>query len=211
VWGWVWEARDEIRVGAISSWTDEVGWAGMLSLPRELTLTSTGVAQRPAREVDALRGELLVDASGPAVGTVSLGEVSRCLDVVGRLGWSDDGQAAAGWRLVTSSDGREHLDLLLDRSTGELIVSREAASLDPRAKRGQWRVATGIRPGDTVEVRALIDRSVAEVFLSNGEALTLRFYPVGDGPWRLEARTTGSGEVDYAVRAWEVSPPDACG
>ncbi|GAA1955586.1 glycoside hydrolase family 32 protein [Nocardioides panacihumi] len=206
VWGWVWEARDEPRVGAVSSWTDEVGWAGMLSLPRELTLTSTGVAQRPAREVDALRGEMVVEASGTAAGTVVLGEVPRCLDVVGRLAWAGSGRATSGWRLVTSADGREHLDIVLDGTTGELVVSRESASLDLRAKRGEWRLATGIGPGESVEVRAVLDHSVVEVFLATGEAVTARFYPVGAGPWRLEVTTSGTGQAAYAVEAWELVP-----
>ncbi|MGW5665709.1 hypothetical protein ACWEWG_37750 [Streptomyces sp. NPDC003758] len=41
MWAWIWEARDEERVGAPSAWTDEVGWAGMLSLSRELTPART--------------------------------------------------------------------------------------------------------------------------------------------------------------------------
>jgi beta-fructofuranosidase len=65
MWGWAWEARDEVQVGAPSTWTDEVGWAGMLSLPREVTLGSDGgVRQRPAHEVDALRGERTLQSKG---------------------------------------------------------------------------------------------------------------------------------------------------
>jgi beta-fructofuranosidase len=208
-WGWVWEARDEERVGAVSTWTDEVGWAGMLSLPRELTLTDDRLAQRPAREVDGLRGALLLEESGavPPGGSESLGEVPRSVDVVARLGWSTDQRSAAALRLLTSTDGREHLDVLLDPATGEIVIDRGAASLDPRAKRGEWRLPSGVLPGEAVEVRMVVDHSVVEVFLGNGTAATVRFYPVGDGPWRLEVRTEGDGGPAYAVRAWPLEAP----
>jgi hypothetical protein len=53
-------------------------------------------------------------------------EVSRCLDLGLRLERSTDGRAASGVRLVTSYDGGEHLDLLLDPATGDLVVDRGA-------------------------------------------------------------------------------------
>ena len=210
-WGWVWEARDEERVGSVSTWTDEVGWAGMLSLPRELTLTADGVAQRPAREVDGLRGALLVDASGTLSPHAAepLGEVSHCFDVVARLGWHAGGGAAAGLSLVTSADGSEHLDVFVDPRSGDVVIDRDAASLDPRAKAGSWRIPTLMRPGGSVEVRMVVDHSVVEVFLDNGAAATVRFYPVGQGPWRLTARNDGEGTAEYAALAWELVPPDA--
>ncbi|GAB7002561.1 glycoside hydrolase family 32 protein [Nocardioides sp. AN3] len=206
VWGWVWEARDEPRVGAVSSWADEVGWAGMISLPREVTLTADRVAQRPAREVESLRADLVAEMSGPVEGAAVLGEVPRCVDVVAGLGWSPDGRAAAGLRLLTSADGRERVDVRLDPGTGEVVIDRSSASRDPRAKGGTWRIASGAAPGDVVEVRMVVDHSVVEVFLGTGEAATMRFYPVGAEPWRLSAVTCGEGEAQCTVSVWALVP-----
>jgi beta-fructofuranosidase len=208
VWAWIWEARDEPRVGAPSSWSDEVGWAGMLSLPRELTLTEDGLHQAPAREVDLLRRRRLIDVEWRAfvAAHTEIGRVERAFDLRATLGRSADGRAAAGLRLVTSADGAEHLDLGLDPGTGDLVVDREVASFDVRAKRGAWRIPTGVPPGGSLELRALVDHSVIEVFTSSGQTLTLRFYPTGAGEWRLDARGAGTGSAMLAVTVWELEP-----
>jgi beta-fructofuranosidase len=211
MWAWAWEARDEERVGAPSTWTDEVGWAGMLTLPREVTLGPDGaVRQRPARELDALRGERTVRAEGEAApgAPYDLGTTGRSFDLTARLQRSPDGRAAGGLRLLTSSDDSEYLDIALDPGTGELAVERSHASRDPRAKRGSWRIPRTTAPGEHVELRVLIDHSIAEVFLSSGEALTVRFYPLGEGPWRLQARAEGEGTAAVEVQAWRLNPID---
>ncbi|MEY9836249.1 glycoside hydrolase family 32 protein [Streptacidiphilus sp. EB103A] len=209
LWAWSWEARDAAQVGAPSTWTDEVGWAGMLTLPRELTLAEDGtVSQRPARELDALRGTQITHEQGRATSGAphDLGETGRSFDLTARLHCSADGRAATGLRLLTSADGGEHLDIALDPATGELVVDRTHASCEPRAKRGSWRIPRAAGPGQAVELRLVVDHSIAEVFLSTGEALTLRFYPMGNGPWRLQARASGSGTAGFEVRAWELNP-----
>lgn len=199
MWAWIWEARDEERVGAPSAWTDETGWAGMLSLPRELTLGEDGsVSQRPAREIDRLRGARRVSATGEvrADRPVDLGEVARACDVTVRL--ADTG----GLRLLTAEDGSEYLDIVRDPATGEVVVDRSHASLDVRAKGGHWRLPAGEGPAD---VRIVLDHSVAELFTAAGQALTIRFYPVGAGPWRLQATAVDTGPVPYAVEAWDLT------
>lgn len=52
----------------------------------------------------------------------------------------------------------------------------------------------------------VVGHSVAELFLSTGQTLTLRFYPVGDGPWRLQTRTAPDAQLDYTIDAWELLP-----
>jgi beta-fructofuranosidase len=200
MWAWIWEARDEERVGAPSTWTDEAGWAGMLSLPRELTPGPDGaLVQRPARELLGLRGERRITAAGTARPhhPVELGEVSRSSDLLVTL---DPG---ASLRLLTSGDGREYLDVRHDADTGEIVVDRDHASLDPRAEGGSWRLPAEQR---TASLRILLDHSVAEVFTAAGHTLTLRFYPVGDGPWRLETGATDVDTAAYTVQAWDLNP-----
>jgi len=53
----------------------------------------------------------------------------------------------------------------------------------------------------------VVDHSIAEVFLtSTGQVLTLRFYPTGQGAWRLQARTAPGTRLRYVVDAWELHP-----
>ncbi|UYQ60191.1 glycoside hydrolase family 32 protein [Streptomyces peucetius] len=199
LWAWLWEARDEVRIGAPSAWTDEVGWAGMLSLPREVTLGRDGaLLQRPAREIAQLRRDRRVRAAGEAGAgrPVELGEVGRACDITARLG------PGGGLRLITDASGGEHLDIVRDPATGEVVVDRSRASLDPRAKQGSWRLPAPLGPA---ELRVVLDHSVAEVFTAEGQALTLRLYPVGGAPWRLQATAAGgTTPVAYEVEAWDL-------
>jgi beta-fructofuranosidase len=198
LWAWLWEARDEVRVGAPSAWTDEVGWAGMLSLPRQVTIDNDGaLLQRPAQEVEQLRRDRRIRAAGEvrAGRPVELGEIGPACDITARL------DAAGGLRLVTDAAGSEYLDLVRDPMTGEVVVDRSRASLDPRAKGGSWRLPAHLGP---VDIRVVLDHSVAEVFTAEGQALTLRLYPVGGATWRLQATASGAAPVPYAVEAWDL-------
>ncbi|MFP1624279.1 glycoside hydrolase family 32 protein [Streptomyces sp. 5K101] len=199
MWGWIWEARDEARVGAPSEWTDEVGWAGMLSLPRELTLDADGVVvQRPAREIGRLRRDRRVAATGESRPgrPADLGEIDSVCDITARL------DTGGGLRLVTDAADGEYLDIVRDPATAEVVVDRSHASLDPRAKGGSWRLPA---PAGPVDIRVVLDRSAAEVFTAEGQALTLRLYPAGRGPWRLQATAAGATPVPYAVEAWDLA------
>lgn len=197
MWAWIWEARDEIRVGAPSTWTDEVGWAGMLSLPRELSPGPHSVRQAPAREIEALRGaERILRGSAEEI------PIAPTCDIEVRF------TENAGLSVLTSSNGEERLEIHRDPTTGEIVVDRGRASLDPRAKGGQWRLPPADDPLEDGEVRIILDHSVAELF-HGGRALTIRFYPVGGGPWRL--RTTGhdpeSGRI-FDLRPLRILEPD---
>ncbi|MFI7133669.1 glycoside hydrolase family 32 protein [Nonomuraea sp. NPDC050153] len=197
LWGWSWEARDD-------AWSAAAGWAGVLTLPREITLTDDGgLHQQPAAELLALRGEHTVHATGTTHGPepVDLGGVGRAFDLTARLEPTGD----AGLRLLTTADGSEYLDLRLDPVAGELIVDRDRASLDARARGGAYRMPCPSH--QPVDLRVVVDHSIAEIFLSTtGQALTLRCYPTGDGPWRLQAHSAPGARLGYAVDAWELLP-----
>ncbi|WP_328835408.1 glycoside hydrolase family 32 protein [Streptomyces europaeiscabiei] len=201
LWGWAWEARDD-------SWAHEAGWAGTLTLPRELTLADDGtVGQRPARELLALRGERVLHSTAHVTGSrpVELGEVSRTFDLTAVL--TPDPTGTSGLRLITSADGAEHLDITVDPSAGRLTVNRNHASLDPRAHPGTYALPCPAAhvPGASVELRVIVDRSIVEIYLASGQTLTFRFYPTGDRPWRLLAHTTGTRGTDFAVDAWDLT------
>ncbi|MFJ6530790.1 glycoside hydrolase family 32 protein [Streptomyces longwoodensis] len=202
LWGWAWEARDR-------QWVDKAGWAGLLTLPREVTLGEDGaVRQRPATELLSLRGGRALTASGETAATAVLGTVDASFDLTTRLELHAPA-TGGGLRLVTSGDSDEYLDITIDPAAGELVVSREHASLDERAHGGTYRIPcpqarTASRAA--VELRLVVDGSVAELFLPSGKTLTLRFYPTGASPWRIEAHTTGEGRIGYTAAAWNLRP-----
>lgn len=110
---------------------------------------------------------------------------------------------------MTSADGTEYLDIRIDSAAGELVVDRDQASLDRRAIGGTYRVPcpeARAASGAPVELRLLVDRSVAELYLPSGRTLTLRFYPTGGAPWRIEVRAGDEAGLGYTVGAWSLRP-----
>ncbi|AZP22878.1 glycosyl hydrolase [Streptomyces aquilus] len=197
LWGWAWEARDE-------SWTTAAGWAGVLTLPRDVAVEGDGsIRQKPAAELLGLRGDHRIHAAGETHGTqpVDLGSVGHAFDLATRL----QPTGATGLRLLTTPDGSEYLDIRIDAAAGELVVDRDHASLDSRARGGTYRMPCPT--GQPLDLRVIVDHSIAEIFLtSTGEVLTLRCYPTGDGPWRLQIRTATGARLGYTVDVWELHP-----
>ncbi|WP_432075392.1 glycoside hydrolase family 32 protein [Streptomyces wuyuanensis] len=198
LWGWSGEGREE-------SWAVSDGWAGVLTLPREISVGADGtLRQQPAAELLALRGERTVHAEGVTSHgpePVELGGVGRAFDLTARL----DSTGAASLRLLTTADGSEYLDIRLDPAAGELVLDRDHASPDGRAHGGSYRMPCPT--GRPAELRLVVDHSIAEVFLvATGQVLTLRFYPTSDGPWRLQALSAPGARLAYAVDAWELLP-----
>ncbi|MFD8305179.1 glycoside hydrolase family 32 protein [Streptomyces sp. NPDC059690] len=197
LWGWSWEARDQ-------AWAVAGGWAGVLTLPREIHVDGDGtLRQRPATELLALRGEHTVHAGGAIHGPepVDLGVVGRAFDLTARL----EPTAEAGLRVLTTPDGSEYLDIRLDVDAGELVVDRDRASLNNRAHGGSYRMPCPT--GGPVDLRVVVDHSIAEVFLTTtGQVLTLRFYPTGQGPWRLQARTAPGTRLGFTADGWDLNP-----
>ncbi|MDK1475232.1 glycoside hydrolase family 32 protein [Streptomyces sp. 549] len=211
LWGWAWEARAERR-------TLEAGWAGVLTVPREVTLGADGRArQAPAREVDGLRtgSPLTVQRYALPGESVPFGTVGASCDL--RLKVAFRGQAAWTLRIAADPGGGtggtdgaagaagEYLELRI--ADGFVTVDRGHASADPDSHVGSYRMPLPqAAPGRTVELRLLLDRSVAELFSDAGEALTLRYYPEHRGPWTLVSRGDAADEVRLDVIAHDVRP-----
>ena len=196
LWGWSWEARDR-------RWVQESGWSGVLTVPRELTLDETGrPRQRPAAEIAALRSTRTIHATGSVQHgeTADLGEMTHSFDLAARL----DTTGHAGLRIITNTAGTEYLEIHHDRQTGELIVDRDRASLDERARGGSYRIPH--LADEPLDLRVIIDHSIAELFTSAGQALTVRLYPSGATDWRLQAFTAPGTRLNYAVDVWEMEP-----
>lgn len=194
--GWSWEARDP-------QWVQESGWSGVLTVPRELTLDETGrPSQQPAAEIAGLRSARTTHAAGSVQHgeSVDLGELPRSFDLTTHL----DTTGQAGLRIITNPAGTEYLEIRHDRNISELIVDRDHASLDQRARGGTYRIPH--LADEPVDLRIIVDHSIVELFTSTGETLTVRFYPSGANTWSLQAFAMPGARLHYAVDAWEMNP-----
>ncbi len=171
--------------------TEAAGWAGALSLPRELRLGGDGrPAVAPVAELARLRVEQLHD------GPVAPGPVG----------------AAGGRRLVPGCRGLAlELDVRLDPvpgGTASVVVACDPAG-DGGVEVGvDWAAGTvaghrlgPLPPGQPVRLRVYLDASVVEAF-ALGRVVTLRSYDLPADP-RVAVRSAAAAEV----AAWRLAPP----
>ena len=171
MWGWLWEKRS-LKA------QNTAGWAGVMSLPRELLLNADGtLGFRPVEELGMLRGahwgsqeQVLTEGLSvrPSLRGACL-ELSAVIDV-------DDAQQVT-LELRCSPDGQERTTVHYDAQKAQLSIDARAASSDEETQGDLYGVALDLEAGQPLRLRVFVDRSVVEVFANERVCLTSRIYP----------------------------------
>lgn len=201
MFGWLWEGRTEAaRV--------EAGWAGVMSLPRVISLRGDGGLHfAPADEVALLRGnhrayravalapddELVLD---PAAGNLLDLEVAI-----------EPGNASSVSLVVCRSpDGAEQTRITYDVAAGSLNIDRRRSSADQDTQAAPAGHACLLGSDKTLRLRVLLDRSVLEVFTADGVCLTSRIYPTRRDSLGLALEATGGTARLAGLDMWDMRP-----
>ena len=192
LWGWSWEDRPEAEVLA-------TGWAGLLTLPRVLTLDPAGRLQSaPAPELHMLR-------DSPTWHVLDIREQPQTvelppgpLDIEVRL----RGSARQPITLTLCLDDNT-LTAAIDLRTGHTELLREVMHPE-RAGRTAIADITGSTNGI---LRLLLDGSVAELFLPDGTVFTERLYPAKSAR-RTSLHLHGPEGAQAEVTVWRMSDPE---
>jgi beta-fructofuranosidase len=197
LWAWIPEARPDADLIA-------AGWAGVMSLPRVLSVTAQGdLSTEVAPVVEKLKAPN-VSSCGTLGTTQSSAENarfgSRCQQVLEALRIKDLAAEidvelrpkGDDFVLRLTSDAGEFVSIACSRNSGsrELCVNTTTAPL-PGAT------------ADPVRLRMFLDGSVLELFANNTVALTARLYQ--SAPKTLRLKLEGNVEV-RSIRAWQIKP-----
>lgn len=201
VFGWAMEGRDMAAQQA-------AGWAGVLSLPRELRIGADGrVAMLPIHELALLRG---AHVSWRGL-TVRPGEPIALLNVAGaalelalELGPSASG--GSGLVLRRSPDGAEETRIIYQPEAGELMIDRSRSSLSPGVARDAHIAPLQLAAGEPLRLRVFLDHSILEVFANDRVAITTRIYPTRADSLGIALVAEHSGMWLIALDAWEINP-----
>jgi beta-fructofuranosidase len=196
LWGWIREGRSEAAQRA-------AGWAGVMSLPRVVSLAPDGRLRiTPAPELETLRGKHHHFDGEHAHGAFPIR--GDCLEIQAEfeLGTAD----LAGLTVRSSPSGEEHTSITYNRTKAQLLVEREHSSLSPDADRGPQGGSFTLAESETLKLRIFLDASVIEIFANDRACLTSRIYPsrpdcLGVGTLAKE----GTARLK-ALDVWEMRP-----
>ena len=183
LWGWIQETRPQAEYAA-------AGWAGVMSLPRVLTVDSKGQLEiNPAAEVKSLRGpvehvKLTPQNPWRAHLTTLRHELSIPISLSAR---------AVSVRLFTA--GAQVWELTIDVAANAIHCGEETFPLPSLP----WA-----RPS----LDLFLDGSVIESFIGGREALTSRVYEVKPGATEVEVAITGPHTIALSHWPLAVISPD---
>jgi len=193
LWGWITESRpvEEYRAA---------GWAGMMSLPRVLSLDPDGrlrMEVSPAAHVLRQREQTCNSGVNDGKGAAQLGamKIENCCGEIHCV--LRPGSEPVTLSLVGTQAGQELPDPLVrlkidPRSPDQVFVDEQAIPIP-----GSGRHA--------VEVHIYLDGSVAEIILNRIVAHTKRFYCKGPQAPSVALRLQGHAH-DLRVSMWQIAP-----
>jgi len=178
----------------------ERGWAGAMTLPRELTLHEDGLHTRPAAELIWLRGEATeyADVLLPHAEVELSGVEGDCyeLEVVIAAGSA----RTFGLKVRAGTPGQEETWIGYDQESGMLFLDREHSGSGPGGKR---EVPVALIDG-CLHLRIFVDRSSVELFAQDGRyAMSARVYP-DEASRGVRFYATGGDASLVEVRKWEL-------
>ena len=187
LWGWITETRPDADLIA-------AGWAGVMSLPRVLSLNSENELQMnvapAAQQLRSAHIGIAQDSSSAA--RQKLLETLRIRDLAAELELEIRPKA-------------DEFDIQMQSETGENFVTISCAN---KSGRRELRVDTVSAPltgaaASAVHLHIFVDGSVLEVFANGTTSVTKRIYQIPSGP--LSLKLTGNAELT-STDVWQMRP-----
>lgn len=202
IWGWPWEGRSQEAQRA-------AGWAGVMSLPRVLTLRDDGaLGVEPAPELQALRGAhqhhtgIRLTPSSSGVLPEARGDA---LEIVAEFDPASGNARQYGLLVRCSPEREEYTRIVYDRAEERLLVDRTHASLDPDVQRGAHGGAFELAAGESLRLHVYLDRSIVEVYANGRTCLTERIYPSRPDSLGIDLFANGGSITATAVDVWTLT------
>ncbi len=207
--------------------SDEIGSPSSMTLPRVLSIGEDGRMRiEPVEEIDSLRRDHRRFEPGPVdPGTeVGLDEIrGDCMEL--RVAIDPQEAARCGVLVRCSPDGQEQTAIAYDAQQKILRIDVDKSSLDrsrmPKAFVMDWDEIIGdadnpvlsaqeapfeLRPGEALDLRIYLDRSVLEVYANGRQCLTQRIYPTLEDSLGVRLFSDGGTAAFTSIDAWEMAP-----
>jgi len=165
-----------IMIGWLAMWyadmpEQEDGWAGLMTVPRELHIKNGKLISVPVKELESLR-----ESSAATHTNLKLTEPEKLYGVRGETGElivEVNLAKSDNFSVELRAGGDEKTLLNYDKSTSIFQLNRENSGVGPKDNR-----EVQLEPSNKLKLRIYIERSSVEVFINDGEAvMSARIYP----------------------------------
>jgi beta-fructofuranosidase len=204
MWGWVQEGRSYEALQA-------AGWAGVMSLPRIVSMRPDGfLGFEPAEELVSLRGSHFgsTDIVLTPTSSAALDVRGDCLEIIAEVEFDRAGDAGTaqefGLAVRCSSDGAEQTHIVYDRAAQRLTVEREQSSLSPDVHRSVHTGPLELSPNGHLRLHVFLDRSVLEVYANGRACITSRIYPSRPDSLGVGLFARGGNTMLQSLDVWEM-------
>ena len=224
LWAWVCETRSREQIFAS-------GWAGVMSLPRILSLAQDGTVQiEPAKELENLRYDPVhrQDIRLTADNEILLENIKGdSLEL--KIQFENSEAQQVGVKVRCAPDGSEQTTIYYDRTSERLVIDTTQSTLSAgivqpfpfpfaamheeplkNSRNVQLQQAPfSLQPGEPLQLRIFLDRSILEVFANNRQCVTQRIYPSRPDSHRVALFSRGGSAKVESIIAWKMAATNA--
>lgn len=184
----------------------KMGWAHNYSLPREISLDANGnLVQKPYSGLTAMRTTTTVAKDETINGTVSLSPVSgRQIELLGEFTATT---GKCGFRFLKSGDNQA--TLTYDADTKQLTLDLTAMARtknDAGSYNGTYNATV---PETLTKLHVFVDGSIADIFVNDRWAFSVRLFPTDATAIEAEVFTTTA--IPAKVNAWTLDASQTTG
>lgn len=179
----------------------EMGWAHNYSLPRELSIAADGsIIQKPYSGLTSMRTETVFAKETPLNGIESLAPVRG--HQIELLGEYTIASGTCGFNFLKS--GSKQVSLTYDADNGKLTL--DMTTLDRTVNDGTYGgVYTANLPkkvaiGEKLKLHVYLDGSIADIFVNDTWAYSVRIFP--NDAALVEAEAFATAQMQANIKAW---------
>lgn len=201
------DKQRRIAIGWFDMWesprpTEDHGWVGVLTLPRELTLSEEGnLLMNPVEELEKLRlKKLPVDVKYINNEVITLPIEEALLELQVSFNIEKTTSKQIGIILRSSSDNEEKTELIYHLDSNKICLNRNKSGLGVAGERCTKLVGNH----NELKLRIFLDKSSIEVFINDGEnVLSSRIFPNKTSLGMKLFSVDGETKVNY-IKAWSL-------
>ncbi len=221
-WGWVQEPYRPTQMPKMPS--ASVTWASVTTLPRILSLFPDNTLRiQPAPELEVLRHNERVLENFTVSGERNLSGIrGDTLEIRARIRPGKSGRFGVVVRQTPDDAERTPIWIDLDKHTLTADISK--STLDPKARWTKGRAdflknlppqehfvteqtaPLTLAPGEIVDLRVFIDRSIIEIFVNERQCLTQRVYPSRRDAQEISLVAEGAPVTIEKLQVWDMRP-----